>query len=440
MEFPTFPRAPPLRTARSAFWRPPTIRPVRRVRFPARFRSCAIPASIRARPRTSARRSRRPSIKACWVSIRSIPIGIFTIRTTLPIKMALSSFPAARRSISAASLVGGFGVSGDGVDQDDVVTFYGAQGFQAPNALARRPILRAKRATAVSKLLPQSDWHRHLGPFRSHGRCSFQRSTFSRGDGPGRGAFGVACPAPLADEAQRREQSAANLSAVQATTRRAAPRTSHRMPNRPTRRVTSVTTSVEGPPSRASHDFVDEGTWGWDYSGGLFNRRRLAELVARRACSRRHRFVSNRRTPAGAASLGLVLDSHRTLRPPAGVRNNNLAASNPRWRSRFQAPKPCTVSGSAACSPCGVSIRVIPMTLDAIGSGAASWMIVLRSRWDRDTRDMSEFQGSRPRHCPMCPRRSMGPARRRSLVHAGGRSSNDSLAWQCRHVLNRCAA
>ena len=32
-------------------------------------------------------------------------------------------------------LVGGFGVSGDGVDQDDVVTFFGAQGFEAPNAL-----------------------------------------------------------------------------------------------------------------------------------------------------------------------------------------------------------------------------------------------------------------------------------------------------------------
>ena len=32
-------------------------------------------------------------------------------------------------------LSGGFGVSGDGVDQDDIVTFYGAQGFQAPNNL-----------------------------------------------------------------------------------------------------------------------------------------------------------------------------------------------------------------------------------------------------------------------------------------------------------------
>ena len=33
------------------------------------------------------------------------------------------------------SLQGGFGVSGDGVDQDDVVTFAGQQGFAAPTAL-----------------------------------------------------------------------------------------------------------------------------------------------------------------------------------------------------------------------------------------------------------------------------------------------------------------
>lgn len=33
------------------------------------------------------------------------------------------------------TLVGGFGVSGDGVDQDDVVTFAGAQGYQTPQSL-----------------------------------------------------------------------------------------------------------------------------------------------------------------------------------------------------------------------------------------------------------------------------------------------------------------
>jgi hypothetical protein len=33
------------------------------------------------------------------------------------------------------ALVGGFGVSGDGVDQDDVVTAAGLVGFEAPDAI-----------------------------------------------------------------------------------------------------------------------------------------------------------------------------------------------------------------------------------------------------------------------------------------------------------------
>ncbi|MDA0283848.1 MAG: heme-binding protein [Planctomycetota bacterium] len=38
---------------------------------------------------------------------------------------------------SMGQLIGGFGVSGDGVDQDDVVTFAGAQGFLPPDAVVR---------------------------------------------------------------------------------------------------------------------------------------------------------------------------------------------------------------------------------------------------------------------------------------------------------------
>lgn len=38
---------------------------------------------------------------------------------------------------NAGGLIGGFGVSGDGVDQDDVVTFSGAQGFLPPDAVIR---------------------------------------------------------------------------------------------------------------------------------------------------------------------------------------------------------------------------------------------------------------------------------------------------------------
>jgi uncharacterized protein GlcG (DUF336 family) len=44
-------------------------------------------------------------------------------------------FPGSVPIYKNGILVGGFGVSGDGVDQDDVVTFFGAQGFEAPNAL-----------------------------------------------------------------------------------------------------------------------------------------------------------------------------------------------------------------------------------------------------------------------------------------------------------------
>jgi uncharacterized protein GlcG (DUF336 family) len=44
-------------------------------------------------------------------------------------------FPGSTPLYLNGSLVGGFGVSGDGVGQDDIVTFYGAVGFQTPNAL-----------------------------------------------------------------------------------------------------------------------------------------------------------------------------------------------------------------------------------------------------------------------------------------------------------------
>jgi uncharacterized protein GlcG (DUF336 family) len=44
-------------------------------------------------------------------------------------------FPGSTPLYVGATLQGGFGVSGDGVDQDDVVTFAGATGFAAPTAL-----------------------------------------------------------------------------------------------------------------------------------------------------------------------------------------------------------------------------------------------------------------------------------------------------------------
>ena len=41
-------------------------------------------------------------------------------------------FPGSSPVYAGSILVGGFGVSGDGVDQDDVVAFYGVKGFAAP--------------------------------------------------------------------------------------------------------------------------------------------------------------------------------------------------------------------------------------------------------------------------------------------------------------------
>ncbi|MCA1481691.1 heme-binding protein, partial [Bradyrhizobium sp. NBAIM08] len=44
-------------------------------------------------------------------------------------------FPGSSPLYTSGKLVGGFGVSGDGVDQDDVVTAAGQVGFAAPDRL-----------------------------------------------------------------------------------------------------------------------------------------------------------------------------------------------------------------------------------------------------------------------------------------------------------------
>jgi hypothetical protein len=44
-------------------------------------------------------------------------------------------FPGSTPLYTGSILAGGFGVSGDGVDQDDLVTYYGSKGFQTPTAL-----------------------------------------------------------------------------------------------------------------------------------------------------------------------------------------------------------------------------------------------------------------------------------------------------------------
>ena len=48
-----------------------------------------------------------------------------------------ASRPLYRGNGNTGALIGGFGVSGDGVDQDDVVTFAGTLHNGVPNALLR---------------------------------------------------------------------------------------------------------------------------------------------------------------------------------------------------------------------------------------------------------------------------------------------------------------
>jgi len=55
-------------------------------------------------------------------------------------------FPGSMPLFRAGRLVGGFGISGDGVEQDDYVSFFGAEGFRPPEAIwADRVLLRGVR-------------------------------------------------------------------------------------------------------------------------------------------------------------------------------------------------------------------------------------------------------------------------------------------------------
>lgn len=64
-------------------------------------------------------------------------------------------FPGSSALYETSVLVGGFGVSGDGVDQDDVVTAFGQVGFNAPSAL------RADQFTVRKVRLPYQKFNRN---------------------------------------------------------------------------------------------------------------------------------------------------------------------------------------------------------------------------------------------------------------------------------------
>lgn len=65
-------------------------------------------------------------------------------------------FPGSTAVYASRILAGGYGISGDGVDQDDAVTFFGAAGFQAPEAI------RADRFFVRSIRLPYIKFSRNV--------------------------------------------------------------------------------------------------------------------------------------------------------------------------------------------------------------------------------------------------------------------------------------
>ena len=65
-------------------------------------------------------------------------------------------FPGSAPLYAGGSLVGGFGVSGDGVDQDDVVTFAGSQNFGVPASIPR-----ADQIVAAGVRLPYQKFNRN---------------------------------------------------------------------------------------------------------------------------------------------------------------------------------------------------------------------------------------------------------------------------------------
>jgi uncharacterized protein GlcG (DUF336 family) len=71
------------------------------------------------------------------------------------LKNGITIFPGGFPLYKNGKLVGGVGVSGDGVDQDDLISFKGSAGFEAP------AVMRADRLTVRGAALPYSVFPRH---------------------------------------------------------------------------------------------------------------------------------------------------------------------------------------------------------------------------------------------------------------------------------------
>ena len=73
--------------------------------------------------------------QVCWASTRFNPGRNFRDPDEPGNQNGVVFFPGSSPIYKDGVLVGGFGASGDGVDQDDVVTFSATVGFQPPGGL-----------------------------------------------------------------------------------------------------------------------------------------------------------------------------------------------------------------------------------------------------------------------------------------------------------------
>ena len=94
--------------------------------------------------------------------------------TMPPNQNGIVFFPGSTPLYKTQILVGGFGISGDGVDQDDVVTFAGQQGFAPPQNL------RADMLFYRGVRLPFQKFNRNpRGGFGSEYAAGMRRLCFS---------------------------------------------------------------------------------------------------------------------------------------------------------------------------------------------------------------------------------------------------------------------
>ena len=82
----------------------------------------------------------------------------------------ITIFPGGVPLYKDGRLAGAIGISGDGVDQDDLIASAGSAGFEAPAGAALRPPGRARRAPAIREVPAAPE------PVSAHATCCGRRS------------------------------------------------------------------------------------------------------------------------------------------------------------------------------------------------------------------------------------------------------------------------